>query len=150
MKKCQSSSLIPPCLFVFQIILKQLFDAAHELQHQRIFHRDIKVADILIETGSNVPRVRIIDFGLSCFFKDKSTYRVFYGKMSSFYSPHCTNLPISDFYIQTKLHLLLLNLTIIIMSVYSRYLFPLPSRVAQQRYLHGWSHRGVADGRGPV
>ncbi|XP_035522674.1 serine/threonine-protein kinase pim-1-like [Morone saxatilis] len=45
-----------------------------------IFHRDIKVENILIETGSDVPRVRLIDFGLSCFVKKQSSfYRVFYG-----------------------------------------------------------------------
>nr|XP_046253942.1 serine/threonine-protein kinase pim-1-like isoform X2 [Scatophagus argus] len=62
-----------------KIILKQLVDAAKELEDKRIFHRDIKPENILIETSSDVPRVRVIDFGLSCFFKKKSVYRVFYG-----------------------------------------------------------------------
>ncbi|XP_071325681.1 serine/threonine-protein kinase pim-1-like [Trachinotus anak] len=62
-----------------KIILKQLVHAATELHNQRIFHRDIKVENILIETGSKVPRVRLIDFGLSCFFKKRSVFRVFYG-----------------------------------------------------------------------
>uniref|UniRef100_A0AAQ6ITP3 non-specific serine/threonine protein kinase n=1 Tax=Anabas testudineus TaxID=64144 RepID=A0AAQ6ITP3_ANATE len=62
-----------------KIILKQLVEAAVELQHNCIFHRDIKIENILIETGSDVPRVRLIDFGLSCFFKKGSLYRVFYG-----------------------------------------------------------------------
>ncbi|KAL3977207.1 vomeronasal 2 receptor [Sarotherodon galilaeus] len=30
------------------------------------------------KTGSDVPRVRIIDFGLSCFVKQRSLYRIFY------------------------------------------------------------------------
>ncbi|XP_037645024.1 serine/threonine-protein kinase pim-1-like [Sebastes umbrosus] len=62
-----------------KIILKQLVDAAIELQDKGIFHRDIKVQNILIETGSDLPRVRLIDFGLSCFVKRCSTYQQFYG-----------------------------------------------------------------------
>ncbi|XP_067451475.1 serine/threonine-protein kinase pim-1-like [Thunnus thynnus] len=62
-----------------KIILKQLLDATIELQDKNIFHRDIKTENILIETGADVPRVRLIDFGLSCFFKRRSLCRVFYG-----------------------------------------------------------------------
>ncbi|XP_059202921.1 serine/threonine-protein kinase pim-3-like [Centropristis striata] len=62
-----------------KIIMKQLVDAALELQENHIFHRDIKVENILIETGSDVPRVRLIDFGLSCFVKKGSFFRTFYG-----------------------------------------------------------------------
>ncbi|XP_065807451.1 serine/threonine-protein kinase pim-2-like [Labrus bergylta] len=60
-------------------IVKQLVEAARELQSKNIFHRDIKVENILIETGAQVPRVRLIDFGLSCFTKKRSSYKVFYG-----------------------------------------------------------------------
>ncbi|XP_044225579.1 serine/threonine-protein kinase pim-1-like isoform X2 [Thunnus albacares] len=62
-----------------KIILKQLLDATVELQDKNIFHRDIKTENILIETGADVPRVRLIDFGLSCFVKRGSSYRIFYG-----------------------------------------------------------------------
>ncbi|XP_022069327.2 serine/threonine-protein kinase pim-1-like [Acanthochromis polyacanthus] len=62
-----------------KIITKQLVDAAIHLLENRIFHRDIKVENILIETGSDVPRVRLIDFGLSCVFNRGSSYNVFYG-----------------------------------------------------------------------
>ncbi|XP_026018730.1 serine/threonine-protein kinase pim-2-like isoform X1 [Astatotilapia calliptera] len=62
-----------------KVILKQLVDAVKELEDKHIFHRDIKGENILIETGSDVPRVRIIDFGLSCFVKQRSLYRIFYG-----------------------------------------------------------------------
>ncbi|CAG5869213.1 unnamed protein product, partial [Menidia menidia] len=61
-----------------KVILKQLVDAAIHLKEKSIFHRDIKVENILIETSTDVPRVRLIDFGLSCFVKTKSRYRVFY------------------------------------------------------------------------
>ncbi|XP_056264862.1 serine/threonine-protein kinase pim-1-like [Pseudoliparis swirei] len=62
-----------------KIILKQLVDAAVDLQEKNIFHRDIKVENILIETGLDVPRVRLIDFGLSRFVKKGAVYRQYYG-----------------------------------------------------------------------
>ncbi|XP_041653184.1 serine/threonine-protein kinase pim-1-like [Cheilinus undulatus] len=60
-------------------MLKQLVDAALELQSKKVFHRDIKTENILLETGSDVPRLRLIDFGLSCFSKRSSKYRIFCG-----------------------------------------------------------------------
>uniref|UniRef100_A0A3B4YH28 non-specific serine/threonine protein kinase n=1 Tax=Seriola lalandi dorsalis TaxID=1841481 RepID=A0A3B4YH28_SERLL len=72
-----------PCEDLFTYLevkrVKQLLQAATELENQRIFHRDIKLENILIETGSDVPRVRLIDFGLSCFFKKRSVFQDFYG-----------------------------------------------------------------------
>ncbi|KAF6715819.1 Serine/threonine-protein kinase pim-2 [Oryzias melastigma] len=62
-----------------KIILKQLVEAAIYLQDEKIFHRDIKVENILIETCSGAPRVRIIDFGLSCFTERDSNHDIFYG-----------------------------------------------------------------------
>uniref|UniRef100_A0A3Q3WC08 Serine/threonine-protein kinase n=1 Tax=Mola mola TaxID=94237 RepID=A0A3Q3WC08_MOLML len=53
--------------------------AKFKLHNKSVFHRDIKIENILIETGSSVPRVRLIDFGLGCFFKKRSFFRVFYG-----------------------------------------------------------------------
>lgn len=97
-EKCQTSaseSLIALFLSISQTILKQLVDAAIELQDNCIFHRDIKSENILIETSSNVPRVRLIDFGLSCFDKKRSFYHIFYGKTTGFYY----DLPIVDLYI---------------------------------------------------
>ncbi|XP_044052139.1 serine/threonine-protein kinase pim-1-like [Siniperca chuatsi] len=38
-----------------------------------------QLGDILIETSSDVPRLRLIDFGLSCFTKKASSYRIFCG-----------------------------------------------------------------------
>ncbi|XP_073337250.1 serine/threonine-protein kinase pim-1-like [Pagrus major] len=60
-------------------LLKQLVEAALDLQSQNIFHRDIKLENILIETGSEVPRVRLIDFGLSCFSETNASYSLFSG-----------------------------------------------------------------------
>ncbi|XP_060941178.1 serine/threonine-protein kinase pim-1-like [Limanda limanda] len=60
-------------------IMKQLVDAAIGLEQNGVFHRDIKPENILIETGQSVPRVRLIDFGLSCLVKEGSFYSVFFG-----------------------------------------------------------------------
>uniref|UniRef100_A0A3B3HVM6 Serine/threonine-protein kinase n=1 Tax=Oryzias latipes TaxID=8090 RepID=A0A3B3HVM6_ORYLA len=62
-----------------KIILKQLVEAAIHLQDEKIFHRDIKLENILIEMCSGAPRVRIIDFGLSCFTETNSNHNTFYG-----------------------------------------------------------------------
>lgn len=49
--------------------MKQLVAAAVQLHMAGIFHRDLKLDNILIEhdDARPVPRVRIIDFGCSCF-----------------------------------------------------------------------------------
>ncbi|XP_035027610.2 serine/threonine-protein kinase pim-1 [Hippoglossus stenolepis] len=60
-------------------IMKQLVDAAIGLEKNGVFHRDIKPENILIEIGQSVPRVRVIDFGLSCLTKKGSFYSVFFG-----------------------------------------------------------------------
>nr|XP_046246213.1 serine/threonine-protein kinase pim-2-like [Scatophagus argus] len=52
-------------------IMKQLVDAAIQMHSQKVFHRDIKANNILLETGSDVPRVRIIDFGCGCIEKSE-------------------------------------------------------------------------------
>ncbi|XP_077448224.1 serine/threonine-protein kinase pim-2-like isoform X2 [Stigmatopora argus] len=62
-----------------KVILKQLVDVALKLQEQRIFHRDIKTENILIEGTPEGLHVRIIDFGLSCFTNERSLYRLFFG-----------------------------------------------------------------------
>ncbi|XP_024860302.2 serine/threonine-protein kinase pim-3-like [Kryptolebias marmoratus] len=62
-----------------KVILKQLIDAAMHLQRQSIFHRDIKIDNILIETGSEVPRIRLIDFGLSSIDEYETIFDDFIG-----------------------------------------------------------------------
>ncbi|XP_075957603.1 serine/threonine-protein kinase pim-1-like [Anarhichas minor] len=61
-----------------KIILKQLVEAAIYLEKNHIFHRDIKSENILIESSSDVLRVRLIDFGLSCFGEREDSYHIFY------------------------------------------------------------------------
>ncbi|PWA22482.1 hypothetical protein CCH79_00015422, partial [Gambusia affinis] len=50
-----------------KIILKQLVEATIQLQNANIFHRDIKVENVLIKSSSEGPQAYLIDFGLSCF-----------------------------------------------------------------------------------
>ncbi|XP_040004695.1 serine/threonine-protein kinase pim-2-like [Xiphias gladius] len=61
-----------------KVLMLQLVEAAINMHSKGVFHRDIKSENILIETGSNVPRVRIIDFGCGCIVK-KRPYRCFSG-----------------------------------------------------------------------
>nr|XP_054588526.1 serine/threonine-protein kinase pim-1-like [Nothobranchius furzeri] len=60
-------------------IIKQLVDAVKHLEDTNIFHRDIKPRNILIETGSEIPRLRLIDFGVSCFTNTEYENGRFYG-----------------------------------------------------------------------
>nr|XP_054592902.1 serine/threonine-protein kinase pim-1-like [Nothobranchius furzeri] len=60
-------------------IVKQLVDAVKHLEDTNIFHRDIKPQNILIETGSEIPQLRVIDFGLSCFTDREYEDGWFYG-----------------------------------------------------------------------
>ncbi|XP_047437044.1 serine/threonine-protein kinase pim-2-like [Mugil cephalus] len=52
-----------------KVIMEQMIDAAIDMHSKGVFHRDIKLTNILVEVdppGSEVPRVRVIDFGCSC------------------------------------------------------------------------------------
>lgn len=53
-----------------QIIIKQLVNALIEIHSRGVFHRDIKLENILIETGSEAPRIWVIDFGCATFLSD--------------------------------------------------------------------------------
>ncbi|KAM6989134.1 serine/threonine-protein kinase pim-1-like [Tautogolabrus adspersus] len=53
-----------------KVFAKQLVDAVMEIHSRGVFHRYIKMENILVETGSDVPRVRLIDFGCSTFLTD--------------------------------------------------------------------------------
>ncbi|XP_032406740.1 serine/threonine-protein kinase pim-2-like [Xiphophorus hellerii] len=50
-----------------KVILKQLVEAAVYLQNANIFHRDLKVDNVLIDSSSEDKQIYLIDFGLSCF-----------------------------------------------------------------------------------
>ncbi|XP_032408016.1 serine/threonine-protein kinase pim-2-like [Xiphophorus hellerii] len=66
-----------------KIILKQLVEAALYLQNVNIFHRDIKVENILIKTTAEGLQVYLIDFGLSC-FDDRREHELFCGTPDHF------------------------------------------------------------------
>ncbi|TNN78706.1 Serine/threonine-protein kinase pim-2 [Liparis tanakae] len=55
-------------------IMKQLVEAAIKMLSDKVFHRDIKTENILVETTPDGPRVRIIDFGCGCFVKKRTYY----------------------------------------------------------------------------
>ncbi|TNN67357.1 Serine/threonine-protein kinase pim-2 [Liparis tanakae] len=59
-------------------IIKQLVNAALHLEKKHIFHGDIKVENLLIETCVESPRVRVIDFGVSCFYTVGEAFKEFY------------------------------------------------------------------------
>ena len=59
--------------------MKQLVDAAIDMQAKDVFHRDIKSENILIESSSDGLRVRFIDFGCGCIRKKNCIYRQFSG-----------------------------------------------------------------------
>ncbi|XP_059207077.1 serine/threonine-protein kinase pim-2-like [Centropristis striata] len=47
-------------------IMKQLVEAAIKMHSRGVFHRDIKAENVLVDLSSDVPRVRIVDFGSAC------------------------------------------------------------------------------------
>ncbi|XP_044058543.1 serine/threonine-protein kinase pim-2-like [Siniperca chuatsi] len=65
-------------------IMKQLVKAAIKMHSEGVFHSDIKTENVLVETCTDVLRVRVIDFGCGCFVK-KRPYRSFSG--TSAYAP---------------------------------------------------------------
>ncbi|XP_076007828.1 serine/threonine-protein kinase pim-3-like [Genypterus blacodes] len=83
------------------VIVKQLLDATMELQSKNVFHRDIKLENLLLDTSSAVPRLRLIDFGLGCFVRKGSRFKIFCGTAlhvppewheRSIYKPHPTTV----------------------------------------------------------
>ncbi|XP_061556940.1 uncharacterized protein LOC133415127 [Phycodurus eques] len=52
-------------------IMRQLVDAAIKMHAVNVFHRDLKPGNILLEATYGVPRVRVIDFGCSCFVTEE-------------------------------------------------------------------------------
>uniref|UniRef100_A0A8P4KBJ2 non-specific serine/threonine protein kinase n=1 Tax=Dicentrarchus labrax TaxID=13489 RepID=A0A8P4KBJ2_DICLA len=55
-----------------KMILRQLVDAAIHMHSKGVFHRDIKLKNVLVQLDSGLPRVRIIDFGCASFSTETS------------------------------------------------------------------------------
>uniref|UniRef100_A0A3P9I0T1 non-specific serine/threonine protein kinase n=1 Tax=Oryzias latipes TaxID=8090 RepID=A0A3P9I0T1_ORYLA len=62
-----------------KIIMTQLIRTAIDLEDRNIFHQDIKTDNILIQTHSNTPQARLIDFGVSCMAEKDSILTRFSG-----------------------------------------------------------------------
>ncbi|XP_030576614.1 serine/threonine-protein kinase pim-2-like [Archocentrus centrarchus] len=65
-------------------IMKQLVDAALTTHTKDVFHGDIKAENLLLETGSSDPQMRVIDFGCDCLVQEEP-YFIFSG--TSAYAP---------------------------------------------------------------
>lgn len=73
------------CLCLSQEILRQLVDTAIDMHSKGVFHRDIKLHNVLVQSDSGAPRVRVIDFGCGTFSTEMS-YSSFCGVISGFCS----------------------------------------------------------------
>ncbi|XP_077353856.1 dnaJ homolog subfamily B member 1a isoform X1 [Festucalex cinctus] len=65
-------------------IMRQLVDAVIKMHAVNVFHRDLKLGNVLLEATYGVPRVRVIDFGCSCFVTEEP-YHDYTGTLS--YAP---------------------------------------------------------------
>ena len=57
-------------LSLCQIILHQVVEGIQGFHSRGVLHRDIKPENLLVETGSETLRVRIIDLGCGCRYND--------------------------------------------------------------------------------
>lgn len=60
---------------ILLVIIKQLLEATIQMHSEGVLHRGIKSENVLIETGSEIPRVQIIDFGCGCFVRKEPYLR---------------------------------------------------------------------------
>nr|XP_046264019.1 serine/threonine-protein kinase pim-2-like [Scatophagus argus] len=66
-----------------KMILRQLVDAAIDMHSKGVFHRDIKLQNVLVQLNGGEPKVRIIDFGCGS-FSTEASYRTFCGTRAYF------------------------------------------------------------------
>ena len=67
---------------LYQMILRQLVDAAVDMHAKGVFHRDIKLENTLIQPSkTGAPTVRVIDFGCGS-FSTETSYNIFCGMIS--------------------------------------------------------------------
>ncbi|XP_078138801.1 serine/threonine-protein kinase pim-2-like [Centroberyx gerrardi] len=60
-----------------KILLRQLVEAMLEIHGKGVSHGDIKFENLLVETGSRAPRLRLIDFGCGSFLEEGLCTRFF-------------------------------------------------------------------------
>lgn len=65
--------------------MRQLLAAANEMHSKDVFHSDLKMENILVETSSDGLRVRMIDFGCAR-IASMEPYDTFAGTTSGFCS----------------------------------------------------------------
>uniref|UniRef100_A0A3B4A8W0 Serine/threonine-protein kinase n=1 Tax=Periophthalmus magnuspinnatus TaxID=409849 RepID=A0A3B4A8W0_9GOBI len=53
-----------------KVILRQMVEASIQMHNSNVFHRDLKLKNILVETDHSYPKVRVIDFGCGCLVKE--------------------------------------------------------------------------------
>ncbi|KAM3874228.1 serine/threonine-protein kinase pim-2-like [Diretmus argenteus] len=58
-----------------KILIKQLLSGILDIHSKGVFHRDIKMENLLVETGSLTPRLRLIDFGCGCILHPGRYYK---------------------------------------------------------------------------
>nr|XP_046264626.1 serine/threonine-protein kinase pim-2-like [Scatophagus argus] len=66
-----------------KMILRQLVDAAIDMHSKGVFHRDIKLQNVLVQLNGGEPKVRIIDFGCGS-FSTEASYTTFCGTRAYF------------------------------------------------------------------
>ncbi|XP_072311591.1 serine/threonine-protein kinase pim-1-like isoform X2 [Eucyclogobius newberryi] len=64
-----------------RVILKQMVEASIQMHNRGVFHRDLKLENILVEMGHRVPKAWVIDFGCGCLVKE-GTYDYYAGTFS--------------------------------------------------------------------
>lgn len=69
------------CFSLSQILMAQLVEAAIEMHQKGVLHRDLKMANILVDVSSSAPRIRIIDFGCGAYLWEKP-YHFYCGMLS--------------------------------------------------------------------
>nr|XP_046264585.1 serine/threonine-protein kinase pim-3-like [Scatophagus argus] len=66
-----------------KMILRQLLDAAIDMHSKGVFHRDIKLQNVLVQLNGGEPKVRIIDFGCGS-FSTETPFTTFCGTRAYF------------------------------------------------------------------
>ncbi|XP_055077830.1 collagen alpha-1(VII) chain [Periophthalmus magnuspinnatus] len=69
---CQKTR--PSYVILEKVLMKQVVDALQDLHAKGVFHRDIKLENLLVQDTESGPRIRIIDFGCGCLTRSEPFY----------------------------------------------------------------------------